>query len=93
MLVETAILGRLLSGVTGHDIGLAAVFVTGCLVIGAVLVITLIAAVPADDRVDAIYAVAEVLRALLPWPRPRRRSKSAPCRARKRYSGCRRPQR
>lgn len=93
MLVGAAVLGRLLSGVTGHDAGLAAVLVTGCLVIGAVLVITLVAAVPAGDRVDAIHAAAEVLRVLLPWPHPRRRSKRAPCRARRQCPGCRRPRR
>jgi hypothetical protein len=67
-LVRATALGRLLSALGGHEALLVTVLVTAWLITGCVLAVTLVALTPREDRVDAIRAAAEVLRALLPWP-------------------------
>jgi len=70
-LLRATALGRLLSALGGHQALLVTVLAIA-LITAAVLAVTLVALTPSEDRVDAIYAVAEVLRALLPWPGWRR---------------------
>ena len=57
----------LLAVFTGHDAPLAIVLFIAVLVIGAAVTIVLVCLAKRDDRVAAIRACAEVLRALLPW--------------------------
>lgn len=71
-LVTTTVLRVLLSATSGHDVLLAAVLITAWVIIGAALAVILVALAPSDDRVSAIHAAAEVLRALLPWAAWRR---------------------
>jgi hypothetical protein len=53
----------------GHQAPLAiAALITVILLIAALLTIALVSLTRRDDRVAAIHAAAEVLRALLPWP-------------------------
>ena len=59
--------GMLLAFFSGRDAPLAIVLVIAVLVIGAIVTIVLVSLAKADDRVEAIRACAEVLRALLPW--------------------------
>jgi hypothetical protein len=66
----------LLTIVAGHQASLAMMaLITVILLIGALLAIVLVSLARRDDRVDAIRAVAEVLRALLPWPSHRQAAK------------------
>ena len=56
------------ASLSGHQIPSAAVILLiGIFLISAVLAITLVSMTSRDDRVDAIHATAEILRALLPW--------------------------
>jgi hypothetical protein len=59
--------GMLLAVFTGHDAPLAIVLIIGALMIGSAVTIVLVCLAKQDDRVAAIRACAEVLRALLPW--------------------------
>jgi hypothetical protein len=79
-LVRDTALGRLLSTFGGHEALLVAVLVTAWLIIAAGLAVTLVAITPSEDRADAIRAVAEVLRALLPWSAWRRDPRGGPAR-------------
>ena len=59
----------LLATATGHQAPLAmTTLIIVILLIGALLAIVLVSLARRDDRVDAIHAAAEVLRAFLPWP-------------------------
>lgn len=66
----------LLTIVAGHQAPqVMMALITVVLLIGALLAIILVSLARRDDRVDAIRAVAEVLRALLPWPSHRHAAK------------------
>jgi hypothetical protein len=71
----------LLAAIPGHQVPLALMILfIVILLTGALLAVVLVSMARRDDRVDAIHAVAEVLRALLPWSnRHRRDSQDSNC--------------
>jgi uncharacterized Tic20 family protein len=60
--------GVLVTAVAAHVAPLAAFLIIAALIIGAVVAIVLVWLTKKEHRVDAIRAVADVLRALIPWP-------------------------
>jgi hypothetical protein len=63
----------ILTTLTAHAAPLAAILIIAVLLIGAAVTVVLVSLASKEERVEAIHAVAEVLRALLPWPSHRRR--------------------
>ena len=68
MAPQAAARSLLIATVNGHNAALAATVLIAVLLIAAGLAIALVGLTRQDDRVDAIHATAEVLKALLPWP-------------------------